>query len=82
MQLFLRTPRGSVKDVVLRESLRELRFSPECVEDLTKVLYNHRDTLTTNYYEVKSLRSPPKKIHWCINLSLIVRYVWSIYFTP
>lgn len=73
MQSFLKIPKGMVKDDVLRDSLRELRFTPECIEDISKVLHNHRDTLTTNYYEVKSFRNPPKKVHWCINLSLIVR---------
>ena len=73
MQLFLRTPKGSVKDEVLRETLRELRFTEECIDDISKVLHNHRDSLTQNYCEVKSLRTPPKKIQWSINLSLIER---------
>lgn len=74
MQLFLRTPKGSVKNEELRESLRDLRFSEECIDDICKVLHNHRDSLTQNYCEVKSLRTPPKRINWCINLSLIERY--------
>lgn len=73
MKLFLRTPKGSVKDDVLRESLRELRFTDECIEDISKVLHNHRDTLSQNYSEVNSMRTPPKRIQWCINLSLIER---------
>ncbi|XP_037027712.1 COMM domain-containing protein 5 [Bradysia coprophila] len=71
MQLFLRTPKGSVKNEELRENLRDLRFSEECIDDICKVLHNHRDSLTQNYCEVKSLRTPPKRINWCINLSLI-----------
>lgn len=73
MQLFLRTPKGSVKNEELREGLRELRFSEECIDDICKVLHNHRDSLTQNYCEVKSLRTAPKRINWCINLSLIER---------
>lgn len=73
MQLFLRTPKGSIKEDVLRESLKELRFTDECIDDIVKVLFNHRATLTQNYCEVKSLRTPPKRIQWCINLSLIER---------
>lgn len=73
MQLFLRTPKGSIKEDVLRDSLKELRFTDECIDDIVKVLFNHRATLTQNYCEVKSMRTPPKRIQWCINLSLIER---------
>lgn len=75
MQHFLRTPKGSVKDDELRDCLRELRFSEECIDDISKVLHNHRDSLTLNYCEVKSLRTPPKRFLWCINLSSIERYI-------
>lgn len=75
MQLYLRTPRGSVKDEVLRDALRHMRFPEECIDDVSKVLHNHRDTLSQNYAEVKSLRSAPRRIQWCINLSMIDRYV-------
>lgn len=74
MQVYLRTPRGSVKDEVLRDALRHLRFPDECIDDVSKVLHNHRDTLSLNYAEVKSLRSAPRRIQWCINLSMIDRY--------
>lgn len=74
MKLFLRTPKGSVKDDLLRECLRESRFTEDCIEDISKVLHNHRDTLSQNYSEVNSMRSPPKRIQWCINLSLIERW--------
>ena len=46
----------------------------ECIDDITEVLHNHRNSLTQNYCEVKSLRTPPKRFHWCINLSLIERF--------
>lgn len=73
MQTFLRTPKGSVREDELRECLKELRFTDECIGDITKVLHNYRDSLTQNYCEVKSLRTPPKRLQWCINLSLIER---------
>lgn len=73
MQVFLRTPKGSVKEDELRECLKELRFTDECIDDITKVLHNHRDSLTQNYCEVKSLRTSPKRLQWCINFSLIER---------
>lgn len=75
MQLFLRTPKGTVREDELRECLKELRFTDECIDDITKVLHNHRDSLTQNYCEVKSLRTPPKRFQWCINLSLVERLV-------
>lgn len=74
MQLFLRTPKGTIREDELRDCLKELRFADDCIGDITKVLHNYRDSLTQNYCEVKSLRTPPKRIHWCINLSLIERY--------
>lgn len=73
MQLYLRTPKGSVREDELRECLKELRFGDDCIGDIVKVLNNYRDSLTQNYCEVKSLRTPPKRFNWCINLSLIER---------
>lgn len=73
MQLFLRTPRGSVREEDLRECLKQMNFTDECIGDFTKVLLNYRDSLTLNYCEVKSMRSPPKRLQWCINISLIDR---------
>ncbi|KAL5284957.1 COMMD5 family protein [Megaselia abdita] len=70
MQNFLRTPKGSVKDQELRECLRELKFTEDCIDDLSKVLHNHRESLTKNFCEAKCLRSPPKKIQWRLNVSL------------
>uniref|UniRef100_A0A0K8TQI0 COMM domain-containing protein 5 n=1 Tax=Tabanus bromius TaxID=304241 RepID=A0A0K8TQI0_TABBR len=71
MQIFLRTPKGSVKDEELRECLKELKFTDECIDDISKVLHNHRDSLTKNFYEVKSVRSPPRRLQWRINISLM-----------
>lgn len=73
MQLFLRTPKGSVREEDLRECLKQMGFNDECIGDFTKVLLNYRDSLTQNYCEVKSMRSPPKRFQWCINISLVDR---------
>lgn len=73
MQLFLRTPKGSVREEDLRECLKQMGFNDECIGDFTKVLLNYRDSLTLNYCEVKSMRSPPKRFQWCINISLLDR---------
>lgn len=73
MQLFLRAPRGSVRDAELRDALRHVRFADECVDDLSRVLHNHRDTLAANWAEVRSQRSAPRRIQWCVNLSLVER---------
>ncbi|XP_018790296.1 PREDICTED: COMM domain-containing protein 5 isoform X1 [Bactrocera latifrons] len=75
MQIFLRTPKGIVKDHELRDCLKELRFTDECVEDLSKVLYNHRASLTKNFIEAKTTRSKPKNLQWRINISLGEGYV-------
>lgn len=73
MQLFLRTPKGSVREEDLRDCLKQMNFTDECIGDFTKVLLNYRDSLTLNYCEVKSMRLPPKRLQWCINISLIDR---------
>lgn len=73
MQSLLRTPKGSIREDDLRESLRQMHFSDECIGDFTKVLHNYRDSLALNYSEVKSMRTPPKRFQWCINISLIDR---------
>lgn len=73
MQIYLRTPRGIVREDELRESLKELKFADDCIGDVVKVLTNYRSSLTQNFAEVKSLRTPPKRFNWCINLSLIER---------
>ncbi|XP_031627686.1 COMM domain-containing protein 5 [Contarinia nasturtii] len=71
MQLFLRTPKGSVREEDLRECLKQLNFTDECIGDFSKVLLNYRESLTLNYCDVKSMRSPPKRLQWCINISLM-----------
>lgn len=73
MQFYLRTPKGIVREDELRECLKEIKFNDECIGDIVKVLINYRSSLTQNFSEVKSLRTPPKRFHWCINLSLIER---------
>lgn len=73
MQLFLRTPKGSIREEDLRECLKQMNFTDDCISDFKKVLLNHRDSLTLNYCEVKNMRSPPKRLQWCVNISLIDR---------
>ncbi|KAI8122938.1 hypothetical protein FF38_11764 [Lucilia cuprina] len=71
MQIFLRTPKGTVKPEELRDCLKEdLRFSDDCIDDLTKVLHNHRFSLTKNFVEAKMIRSCAKNLQWRINISL------------
>ncbi|TMW51615.1 hypothetical protein DOY81_003265 [Sarcophaga bullata] len=71
MQIFLRTPKGTVKPDELRNCLKEdLRFSDEYIDDLTKVLHNHRFSLTKNFVEAKLVRSCAKNLQWRINISL------------
>ncbi|KAM7362202.1 COMM domain containing 5 Like Sm protein 4 [Cochliomyia hominivorax] len=79
MQIFLRTPRGTVKPEELKECLKQdLRFNDECIEDLTKVLHNHRFSLTKNFVEVKMLRSCAKNVQWRINISFHQRLSQSM----
>lgn len=47
-----------------------LRLNDECIEDLTKVLHNHRFSLTKNFVEAKMVRSSAKNLQWRINISL------------
>ncbi|XP_055526660.1 uncharacterized protein LOC129719187 [Wyeomyia smithii] len=70
IQLYLRYPKGIVKDDELRETLKELRFSSSCTEDLVKILHHQRDVLTRNYREMRNLRSAPKRMIWRINISV------------
>uniref|UniRef100_A0A8D8H5A0 COMM domain-containing protein 5 n=2 Tax=Culex pipiens TaxID=7175 RepID=A0A8D8H5A0_CULPI len=70
IQLYLRYPKGIVKDDELRETLRELRFQEDCVEDIVKVL-RHRDSLSLSYREMRNLRSPPRRLIWRLNVSFL-----------
>ncbi|EAT47258.1 AAEL001614-PA [Aedes aegypti] len=73
IQLYLRYPKGIVKDDELRESLKELKFRDDCIEDIVKVLRQHRDPLSFNYREMRNLRSPPRRMVWRINVSFMDR---------
>uniref|UniRef100_A0A023EI60 Putative like sm protein 4 n=1 Tax=Aedes albopictus TaxID=7160 RepID=A0A023EI60_AEDAL len=73
IQLYLRYPKGIVKDDELRESLKELKFRDDCIEDIVKVLRQHRDPLSLNYREMRNLRSPPRRMVWRINISFMDR---------
>ncbi|XP_037948888.1 uncharacterized protein LOC119680242 [Teleopsis dalmanni] len=70
MQIFLRTPKGHIKEHELRDCLKELKFTEECVDDLSKVLHNHRTSLTKNFAVAKLSRSTAKNLQWRINISL------------
>ncbi|XP_058811943.1 COMM domain-containing protein 5 [Topomyia yanbarensis] len=73
IQLYLRYPKGIVKDDELRESLKELRFRDECTEDIVRVLHQHCDSLSFSYREMRNLRSPPRRMVWRINVSFLDR---------
>uniref|UniRef100_U5EW36 COMM domain-containing protein 5 n=1 Tax=Corethrella appendiculata TaxID=1370023 RepID=U5EW36_9DIPT len=71
IQLYLRLPKGIVKDDELRSTLNELKFNDECIEDIVKVLHNHKEPLSINYCQMRNLRTPPKRIQWRINISFL-----------
>uniref|UniRef100_A0A1A9WY50 COMM domain-containing protein 5 n=1 Tax=Glossina brevipalpis TaxID=37001 RepID=A0A1A9WY50_9MUSC len=71
MQTYLRTPIGTVKLNELKECLKEdLKLNDECIEDLVKVLHNHRVSLTKNFIESRTVRNCTKHMQWRINISL------------
>lgn len=72
-QTYLRSPKRIIKDNELKETLKELKFEDDCSNDLCKVLVNHKDPLSISLYEMKTFRTPPKKLQWRINISLMGR---------
>ncbi|EDV98975.1 COMM domain-containing protein 5 [Drosophila grimshawi] len=71
MQMYLRYPKGVVKDQELRQCLTDdLSFTDVCADDLTKVLLNHRTTLSRNFAETKMERAKMQDMQWRINISL------------
>lgn len=54
----------------LTETLKELKFSDECVDDLTKVLLSNQQTLLEQMQEMRLLK-PIDKLQTRINISLI-----------
>ncbi|XP_017858783.1 PREDICTED: COMM domain-containing protein 5 [Drosophila arizonae] len=71
MQIYLRCPKGVVKEQELRQCLiDDLCFTDACADDLTKVLINHRTTLSRNFAETKMERPKMLDMQWRINISL------------
>ncbi|KAH8378489.1 hypothetical protein KR093_011661 [Drosophila rubida] len=71
MQIYLRYPKGVVKDPELRQCLSDdLGLTDVCVEDLAKVLLNHRATLSKNFSDTKMERAKMLDMQWRINISL------------
>ncbi|XP_058442693.1 COMM domain-containing protein 5 [Malaya genurostris] len=69
IKLYLRYPKGIVKDDELRESLKEIRFRDEFIEDIIRTVNQYRDSLSLSYREMRNLRSLPKRIVWRINVA-------------
>ncbi|KAH8341551.1 COMM domain-containing protein 5 [Drosophila kikkawai] len=76
MQIFLRYPKGVVKHHELRKCLMDdLNFTEEYVDDICKVLLNHREILCKNFSETKMDRPKISKMQWRINISLSLNTV-------
>ncbi|EDX04533.1 uncharacterized protein LOC6731813 [Drosophila simulans] len=76
MQIFLRYPKGVVKHHELRKCLMDdLNLTEEYVEDICKVLLNHRDVLSKNFSDTKMDRVKMSKLQWRINISLSLNTV-------
>lgn len=56
----------------LSESLRELKFKDEVIEDLTKVLITNQAVLFEQFQEIKIVK-PFSKFEYRINISLMER---------
>lgn len=68
MEIFLRNK--NINSVDLSEALKELKFSDECIEDITKVLISNQQTLTNQMKEMKLLK-PIDGLQTRINISLV-----------
>ena len=68
METFLRNKNISKSD--LSDSLKELKFSQECIEDITKVLITNQQALTLHFQEMKLLK-PVDGLQIRINISLV-----------
>lgn len=68
MEIFLKNKNINTHD--LSEALRELKFSDECIEDITKVLISNHSTLTSQFHEMKLLK-PIDDLQTRINISLV-----------
>lgn len=74
LETFLRTKKSSDE---LQETLKELKFREECVEDLTKALTANQESLHEHFKEMK-LTNPLKNFEHRINISLLEKYVFNI----
>ncbi|KAL7019523.1 hypothetical protein ACKWTF_011138 [Chironomus riparius] len=68
LETFLRSKNVHAQD--LSEALKELKFSDECVDDLSKVLLSNHQTLFDQMQEMRLLK-PIDKLQTRINISLI-----------
>ncbi|KAH8410593.1 hypothetical protein KR009_005822, partial [Drosophila setifemur] len=76
MQIFLRYPKGAVKHHELRKCfMDDLNFTEEYVDDICKVVLNHREILCKNFAETKMDRVKMSKLQWRINISLSLNTV-------
>ncbi|XP_017121050.1 COMM domain-containing protein 5 [Drosophila gunungcola] len=76
LQIFLKYPKGVVKHHELRNCLMDdLNFTDEYADDICKVLLNHRDILSKNFFETKIDRVKMTKFQWRINISLSLNTV-------
>lgn len=67
LELFLKTKNVNAPE--LTESLKDLKFSDECIDDLTKVLLSNHQSLLDQFQEMKLLK-PVDKLKYRINISL------------
>lgn len=68
IESFIRSKNVNPQD--LTDALKELKFSSECVEDLTKVLLTNQQTLMDQLHEMRRLK-PIDKLQIRINISLV-----------
>lgn len=68
MEIFLKNK--NINSTDLSESLKDLRFSDECIEDITKVLLSNQKPLTAQFQEMKQLK-PIDDLETRINISLV-----------
>lgn len=68
MEIFLRNKNVNISD--LSDTLKELKFSDECIRDISKVLISNQQNLTTQFREMKLLK-PVDDLKTRINISLV-----------
>lgn len=68
METFLRSKNVHAQE--LSDTLKELKFSDECIDDLTKVFLSNHQTLLDQMQEMRLLK-PIDKLQTRINISLM-----------